>query len=65
MWTMGLAFAGLGFAATYMPVTAQLAVLAVSWLAVILWMTRLGMFQPETKQAMTNGHARVDDVPEE
>jgi len=64
MWAMGLAFAGLGFAATYLPLLAQLPVLAVSWLAVILWMVRLGMFRPEAPRAKANGQARIDEAPE-
>lgn len=47
MWTMGLTFSILGLAAVFLPIKWQAALLAGSWLLVILGMVRRGMFGPE------------------
>ncbi|MCU0606105.1 MAG: undecaprenyl/decaprenyl-phosphate alpha-N-acetylglucosaminyl 1-phosphate transferase [Candidatus Edwardsbacteria bacterium] len=49
MWSLGLAFSGLGLAATWLAVPWQLALLAFSWTAAVLWMAALGMFAPEAR----------------
>jgi UDP-GlcNAc:undecaprenyl-phosphate GlcNAc-1-phosphate transferase len=49
MWGLGSAFAALGFIAVPLEPRWQAAMLAGSWLAVILWMIRLGMFVPISK----------------
>jgi UDP-GlcNAc:undecaprenyl-phosphate GlcNAc-1-phosphate transferase len=45
MWGMGLCYSALGWASIFLDFWMQAAVLAVSWLAFILAMVRLGMFE--------------------
>ena len=55
MWGMGVAFAALGLIAVPLKPWWQAALLAGSWLAVVLWMVRLGMFRPAAKDGEKAG----------
>lgn len=64
MWSLGLAFSGLGLAATWLTIGWQIALLAGCWLAVALWMAALGMFAPGPEhRRIPNGQA--GDPPDE
>lgn len=51
MWAFGLCFSALGLAACFLPIPWQAALLAASWLLVVLGMIRRGMFAPEDPRA--------------
>ncbi|MDO9391699.1 MAG: response regulator [bacterium] len=53
MWGLGLLFSALGWAAIFLNPWMQAALLAVSWLALIWAMIRLGMFEPAEDHRLT------------
>ena len=53
MWGLGILFSALGWAAIFLTPWMQAALLAVSWLALIWAMIRLGMFAPAENQGLT------------